>query len=224
MLRIRKSRLVDVSVAVAIVAGTAIWVNTRTAPIADDPTQSVTGRLISLKDSHVEGAVTARLAIIEYSDFQCPFCRAFTEHTLPQLRTDYFNTGKALFAFRHLPLTAIHPYAQTAAESAECAARQSRFWTMHDRLFASPKITQSTPLTVAHEIGLDSAAFSHCITGEAKDSVAKDIASARDLGVTSTPTFIIGTVEKDGTVKITHRVSGAIPLTEFRRLLDRLLK
>ena len=121
---------------------------------------------VSLEGAAVKGRREARVAIIEYSDFQCPFCARFAIDTLPQIDKTYIATGKVLMAFRHLPLEAIHPFAVDAGASVECAGRQDRFWDMHDRLFQNPK--QLDPNTLrghAQALSLDIAAYDACLTG-----------------------------------------------------------
>ena len=90
---------------------------------------------VALAGAHLEGSNKARVAIIEFSDFQCPACAQFTRDTLPRLRQRYVKSGKVLLAFHPLPLQGIHPRAFRASVAAECAARQGRFWPMHDGLF-----------------------------------------------------------------------------------------
>src|SRR5262245_41540414 len=83
---------------------------------------------VSLEGAVTRGDKSARVAIVEYSDFQCPFCIAFTRDTLPDLEKLYVDTGKVLFAFQHLPLENLHPSALLAAQFASCASRQGKFW------------------------------------------------------------------------------------------------
>lgn len=86
-------------------------------------------------DDHLQGSPDAPVAIIEYSDFQCPFCRSFFDTTLPMIRKDYIATGKAQLIYRHFPLSEIHPMSEKSAEASECAAQQGKFWEMHDAIF-----------------------------------------------------------------------------------------
>jgi protein-disulfide isomerase len=81
------------------------------------------------------GKDSAKVAIVEFSDFQCPFCESFFTNTYPQLKKDYLDTGKAQLAFRHYPLTSIHPNSEKAHQAAECANEQGKFWEYHDLLF-----------------------------------------------------------------------------------------
>jgi protein-disulfide isomerase len=126
-------------------------------------------------------------------------------------------------AFRHLPLEQIHPFALGAAVSAECAGRQDRFWAMHDLLFAKQEIDPAHLRAHATTAGLDLKAFDGCLGGQAADRVRQDIAGAQTLGITGTPTFLFGIVQADGRIKVTVRLSGALPADRFRATLDELL-
>ena len=101
----------------------------QTIPIPEDP--------VALDGTQMMGSPTARVVLMEFSDFQCPYCGRFAQETLPGLRAKYVDAGLVQFVFRHNPLP-VHPNAQAAAEAAICAARQGNFWGMHDQLFRDP--------------------------------------------------------------------------------------
>lgn len=179
---------------------------------------------ISLSGAQTKGASSARVGILEFSDFQCPFCSRFALTTYSELVTEYLDSGKALLAFRHLPLDQIHPNARKAAEAAECAGSQGKFWEMHDRLFVDPgKLAPADLQTHASAVGLRLAAFNDCLNGGAAQKVAHDVAEAVRLEVYGTPGFLLGTIQTDGRLKVTDRLSGAQPMSAFRTVLDRLL-
>jgi len=187
------------------------------APLPSDP--------VSLADAAVKGSANAKVVLIEYSDFQCPFCGKFVRETLPTLDRKYVETGKVLLAFRHVPLQAIHPAAMPAAESAECARRQGKFWKMHDRLFESQQQLLTADFgTFASELGLDVAAFDACVKGPAADTISSDAAAGKALGISGTPTFLVGTLQPDGRVKVVERITGAQSPDGFGRVFDGLLK
>lgn len=94
----------------------------------------------------VLGSSDAKITIIEFSDFQCPFCESFFMSTYPELKKNYIDTGKVQFAFRHYPLTSIHPNAQKAHEAAECANEQGKFWEYHDKLFQTQAVWTDLPI------------------------------------------------------------------------------
>jgi protein-disulfide isomerase len=163
------------------------------------------------------------VAVIEFSDFQCPYCALFARRTFPELLSRYVETGRVLFVFRNLPLDRIHPDALRAAEAAECAHRQGKFWEMHDRLFADPRRLGIEELEVrAINIGLDTPTFKRCFGGAGTVRVRQDLSSGRQMGLSSTPVFFIGR-SLGGEVTVTHRVAGAQPLEAFASILDSLL-
>jgi protein-disulfide isomerase len=194
------------------------------ARAAARPTPDLPTKAVSLDGATLRGNARAQLAILMYSDFQCPYCAKFADTTFRQLDDEYIGKGRVLFAFRHLPLTAIHPLALPAATAATCAGRQGKFWEMHDRLFANAKQLANTSWrSFAQELNLDAGRFDQCVTGEGPAGVSKDIELADALQVTGTPTFFIGTIDSPGTVTVTHRFSGGQPLSRFRSVLDPLL-
>jgi protein-disulfide isomerase len=179
---------------------------------------------VSLGGATLLGDQNARVAIIEYSDFQCPYCAAFARDTLPGLIERYIKTGKVILAFRHLPLNQIHPFANKAAEAAECAGRQGKFWEMHDAMFENQQQLDERSLQrLADRVDLEPVKFSTCLKGQAARRVEDDTASAVPLGVSGTPTFFLGTIDPDGRVKVAERLTGALPAQQFTAVLDRLL-
>jgi protein-disulfide isomerase len=180
---------------------------------------------LSLEGAAIKGSKDAKVAIIEYSDFQCPYCATFARDTFPELDKRYVETGKVVFAFRHLPLETIHPRAVKAAESAECAGRKGRFWEMHDRLFLNPKELGDVSLrSRATAIGLDLKDFDDCLDGQTAAKVRSDASGAKALAVSGTPTFFVGSVQSDGRVKVLERFSGAQTVASFEKILDALLQ
>lgn len=140
---------------------------------------------------HIRGPVDAPMTLVEYSDFQCPFCSR-TTGILAELRE---RLGDDLrYVFRHLPLTDVHEHAELAARAAEAAAAQGRFWEMHDRLFAhQDRLTADDLVEHAAAIGLDVPRFLADLEREDTDlRVREDVASAEASGVTGTPTFFVG--------------------------------
>jgi protein-disulfide isomerase len=178
-------------------------------------------------DEPVLGSKDAQVVVFEFSDFECPFCARFSGDVLPNLKTEYVDTGKVRIAFRHLPLRAIHRYAVPAAQASVCAANQGRFWDYHDRLFQhQDALTQSDLVDHATALGLDKNSFWACIDDSAvnkADRVAADSDLAKRLGLAGTPVFLIGTVQADGRVKVGKILQGAQPLEVFRSTIDSLL-
>jgi protein-disulfide isomerase len=188
------------------------------------PNKSLPVNPVPLDGAPLEGKSTARIGVIEYSDFECPFCARFVTSTYPAIAKSYVETGRVQFAFRHLPLEDKHASALRAAEAAECSRRQNQFWPMHNALFTVPKALDTDSLFAkAHTIGLDSRRFRQCMNGEATARVRQDVAEARALGINGTPTFLFGTVEPKGLLKVVRRESGAIPTDAFSGILEELL-
>jgi protein-disulfide isomerase len=179
---------------------------------------------ISLADAQTNGSAAAKVALVVYSDFQCPFCARFARDILPTLEKQYVESGKVLLAFRQFPLE-IHPFAEKAAEGSLCAARQGKFWKFHDDLFADPQALDPTSLQArAERLGLKTDTFATCLSGETAASVESDKRSGQPFGITGTPTFLLGSVVAHGRVKVSDRFSGALPIVQFQTRLDSLLR
>ena len=145
---------------------------------------------------------------------------------MPQIDTDYVKTGKIKYVFRDLPLESIHPYAFKAAEAANCAGDQGKFWEMHDRLYNNQTALKPTDLPQhAQALGLDMTKFQQCLdTGKYASLIRKDMAEAGTAGVTGTPTFMIGLTDpKSSKVKVLKVLSGAQPYAAFKDALDNAL-
>jgi protein-disulfide isomerase len=135
----------------------------------------------------------------------------------------YVDTGQVLFGYRALPLD-LHKSARGAAEAAECAGRQGRFWEMHDRLFQNPgKLDANSIKIMASAVGLTAGSFESCLGGQAAAKVQEDIASAKALNIRATPTFLLGTVLPDGSVKVSEVIPGAISAERMGAALEKLL-
>jgi protein-disulfide isomerase len=159
-----------------------------------------------------KGSADAPIVLVEFSDFQCPFCQR-ANPTVEQVLATYGD--KIRFVYRHFPLPN-HSDARPAAEAAACAQEQGQFWPYHDRLFAeSGKLSDADLKAHAAALGLDAGRFSTCVDGhESKSVVDQDLAEAQALGVTATPTFFINGRE----------LEGAQPLDAFTRVIDEELE
>jgi protein-disulfide isomerase len=180
---------------------------------------------ISIAREPFKGSGTARVALIEFSDYQCPFCGRYVKETLPQIRSDYVETGKVKYVFRDLPLS-FHKQAFKAAEAAHCAGEQGRFWEMHDLLYANQTALAPEQLSAhAKSLGLDETKFQQCLdSGKFAADINKDIADAGAVGISGTPTFLVGIVDPgDGRVKVVKKLVGAKPYAEFKAAVDGLL-
>jgi len=190
-------------------------------PDAVTQMQGVVMKLSSTRD----GSGTAKVAMVEFSDFQCPFCGRYAREVYPKLRHDYVDAGKVAYTFRNFPLEDIHPFAAGAARAAECARGQSAFWPMHDVLFANqPRLDSGSLLKYAADLRLNRTAFKQCLANDATESMGADSAEASRLGVSSTPTFFLGLLQANGSVAITRAIKGAQPVEVFTRTIDDLLR
>jgi protein-disulfide isomerase len=160
---------------------------------------------------NVEGS--GSIAIVEFTDFQCPFCARHQQDTFPTLKRDLIDTGKARYITMHLPLRS-HPQAMAAAEAAQCAAAQGKFPEMREQLFGHQnELAAADYASFAASIGLDTASFAQCLREHAAlPRVAADEKEAERLGVKGTPTLFIGRVRSDGGVDLLRRLGGALPL------------
>ena len=172
-----------------------------------------------------KGERGARLAIIEYSDFQCPFCGSYSRETFPKIDENYVKTGKVRYIFRDFPLQQMHPNALQAAEAAHCAGDQSKFWEMHARLFANQRALSARDLFQhGQALGLDMAKFNQCIMGgKYRDAIRKSMAEGERFGVEGTPTFLLGVVGPDEKVKVIRTLVGAETYDDFKATLEELL-
>lgn len=189
------------------------------------PVRDLDNVTMNIGDDPSKGEDDAKLVLIEFSDYQCPFCARHTRKVFPQIERDYIKTGKIRYVFRDFPLERIHKQAFVAAQAANCAGDQEKYWEMHDRLFANRKNIE--PLAQhAEAVGLDVDTFASCISSEKyAQEVRDDMAEGRKSGVRSTPTFIFGLVEGDGSkVKALRLARGALPYERLSQEIDALLK
>ena len=170
------------------------------------------------------GRADAPVTIVEFSDYQCPFCQRFFATTLPALKKDYIETGKVRYVFRDYPIDQLHPHARKAAEAAHCAGEQQKYWEMHDRLFQQQNALALPQLSEhARSLGLDVATFDACLSsGRHAARVERGVTDAAEAGVQGTPGFVIGRTI-DGDLIEGTPVRGAQPLDAFRQIIDRAL-
>ena len=193
--------------------------NSQQAP--SQPTQPVK---ISLDNDPIRGDPNAPITIVEFSDFQCPFCARFHVQTLPLLLEEYIDSGKVNLVYRDFPIQSIHPNALAAAVAAECANEQGEYWEYHDTLFEKQSgwsrldsnAAISTFSQYATDVGLEQQQFDSCLSsGKYLEEVQGDLSDGRDYDITGTPGFFIGNAEI-GFVKI----NGAQPFDSFQRIID----
>jgi protein-disulfide isomerase len=162
---------------------------------------------VSTAGRPARGPEAAPITIIEFSDYECPFCKR-AEPTVKKVLDTYGD--KVRLVYRHYPLE-FHATARPAAEASACAAAQGKFWEYHDKLFASADLSDATLKKLAGEVGLDQAKFDECFAKKQfKADIDKDVADASSVGVTGTPAFFING----------RMISGAQPFEKFKEIID----
>jgi len=170
---------------------------------------------VSIEGASLKGSSAARVVLIEWSDYECPYCAKAERDILPSLDEQYFKTGKVQLAFYHHPLS-IHPRAERAAEAAVCAGRQNKFWEMQGALFKDPTRLEPTDVIVrARDAGVNDQELAACLAGDVSEEVRSHVKRAEALGLPGTPSFLIGRRQPGGTVKVNAVITGSKPLKEF---------
>lgn len=216
--------LIPSSIVIAgiIIAGSIVYSGGKTitagggsAQVKAEPTQ-VKADLKQRDGDHVLGNPNAKVTLIEYSDFQCPFCGRLFLETLPKIKENFVKSGKVKFIYRHFPLRSIHTNAQKAAEASECASEQGKFWEYHDLIFQRQNLmSEESFKSWAKELGLNSEKFNSCLgSGKYAPRIDVDYNEGIALGINGTPaTFVNGKL-----------ISGAMPYEEFERMILEELK
>jgi protein-disulfide isomerase len=163
---------------------------------------------VASDSGRLNGSPDAPVRIVEFSDFECPYCRS-AEKTIQAVLAKY--PGKVTLAYRDFPLSSIHPSAQGAAEASRCAADQGKYWSYHDRLLVSPSLDVGKLKELAKELGLDQKKFDACVdSGSKRAAVDSDAQEGRLAGVSGTPAFFINGIP----------LSGAQPAAAFEKIID----
>lgn len=211
-------------IAGALIAGAVVYTNRpggspaasvrETAAGAAAGTAEVRGDLAD--DDPFLGSPEAPVTIVEFADFQCPFCGRFAKTSGREIVETYVKTGKAKFVYRDFPLTSIHEEAQKSAEAGECADEQGKFWEYHDLLYSRQSdLSVKNYKAWAAELGLNTAQFNECLdSGKYMAEVQKDFRDGQQAGVRGTPgTFVNGRL-----------VEGALPFSQFQSIIEEELK
>ena len=179
------------------------------------PTPAPVKLNVSADDDPSKGSKDAPVTMIEFSDFECPFCERFFIQTLPQIEKDYIQTGKVRMIYRDFPLN-FHKNATKAAEAAECAEEQGKFWEYHDKLYENQNALGNVSLKqYAKDLGLNVADFTFCLdSGKKTQEVKKDVQDGISYGIQGTPTFFINGI----------KLVGAQPYENFKQVIEQELK
>jgi len=182
--------------------------------------------VLSIEGAPILGDKNAKVTLVEFTDYQCPFCGRHFSQVYPQINEEYIKTGKVKYVLRDFPLESIHPLAFKAAEAARCGGEQGKYWEMHDKLFENQTALTATDLAAhAKAAGLDAAKFKECLeSGKHAAKVRSDIAEGRTAGVTGTPGFFVGLTQPNGTkITATKNIIGAQPFTSIKDAIEAVL-
>ena len=202
-----------------------------TQPTQQAPTQASGPVKVASADAPILGNKNAPVTLIEFSDYECPFCKTSFDQLLPDLRKNYIDTGKLKLVYRNLPLP-FHQNAHKEAEAALCARDQggdSTYFKFHDQIFTNTT-SNGTGLAldqlpvIAANLGLNVSQFQKCLdSGKYKGYVDKDISYANQVGASGTPTWFVGKSTSDGTID-GQIIVGAQPFSSFQPKIDNLIK
>ena len=177
---------------------------------------------LNLEGFPMLGSKDAPITLVEFTDYQCPFCQRFHTTVYGELKTNFIDTGKVRFYSRDLPLDAIHPDAFRAAQAARCAADQGQYWKLRDTMGANPnKLDMESLLADAAELKMNVDAFRTCVQSQKyKEAVQTDVLEAMKIGAEATPTFVVGRSTPQGVEG--ELLVGAQPYTEFLKAFGKL--
>lgn len=181
---------------------------------------------LQVADDPFKGSADAEVVLIEFTDYQCPFCSRHNKDTMPTLLKKYVQTGKVRYVMRDYPL-AFHKNAAKAHEAAHCAGDQGKYWEMHDELFANQRALTADKLPgYAEAVGVaDMVTFQSCLDGDQHAERGQEsLAEGVKAGVSGTPSFLLGVMEADGsTVKATKFIRGAQIIKVFEDAIEEIL-
>jgi len=181
---------------------------------------------VGLDGGAVYGRPDAKVTIVEFSDYQCPFCARYSNMTFPQIEREYIETGRVRYVFRDFPIESSHPQAFKAHEAVHCAAEQGKRREMHKKVFENQRAMGVSDLSAhAATLGLDKARFEKCLADGAQAAkVRSGMAAGEQAGVRGTPTFFVGLTDpKSAKLKAVRRIVGAQPYSAFKSAIDELL-
>ena len=232
----RGSRGALIVALIALGVAVTLWIRTdralnqireRQQSLAGDVARLTRTPLIDIEGAPTLGPADARVVLIEFSDYECPFCIRHTQQTMPLLEERFIRTGRIRYVFRDFPIDQLHPEAIRAHEAARCADEQNRFWEMHRRLFSAPGTHTPAALdALAAETGLDMPKFKVCLESGRMTAAIRETANvAVDLGASGTPAFFVGVPEPStDQIKVLRAISGAQPFDVFAKTIEEVFK
>ena len=181
---------------------------------------------VNIEGDPVMGDKDAKVTVVEFADYQCPYCGYSYQQIYPSLVAEYVKTGKVKYVFHDFPLEQIHSNAFNASQAARCAGDQDKYWEMHNKLFQNQKSLDAKGLSdSAQAVGLDATKFQQCLaSGKYQAKIRSSVEAATTIGVRGTPTFLLGLSGPNGTTfKATRRVGGAMSYASLKAAIDALL-
>jgi protein-disulfide isomerase len=182
---------------------------------------------VKIAESPSRGQRDAKVTLVEFTDFQCPFCGAYARQTYPRIIDEYVKPGKVRYVSRNFPLES-HPLAHKAAEAAACADDQGKFWELHDRFFVNQdKLAAADVAEHANAIGASARDLQRCIeNGKYAARVDSDMRDGRDMRVGGTPTFFIGYTNPGdpSRIRAVRSIIGSAPYSEFQKAIAEALE
>ena len=206
-------------------------INNQQPAVVAQPQQPTKG-VASIDDDPVLGDKNAPVTVIEFSDYECPFCKRHFDQTHQELVKKYIETGKVKLVFRDFPLSFHDPMATKEAVAANCAREQGgdkKYFEFHDEIFKRTisngnGLNDEKILTIAKDLGLNTGKFTTCLSNQAQtDEVKKDIADGTAAGASGTPTFLIGKTTSNGEID-GELLIGAQPFAAFQAVIDPMLQ
>ena len=202
------------------------WTSPKQIPEQQKPASPLAPKLTTdllIQGEPTMGATNAPLTIVEFSDFECPYCQRFHKRVLPKLKAQFIDTGQVRFIHKDLPLP-FHKQAKQAAAAARCAEEQNRYWELYGAIFDSQKCLKCKGIDgIAKEQNLDISALQACMNRNTTHALIEaNLSEAALHNIRATPTFVIGPTRPDGR----HRgevVEGTMPWTQFKALIERQL-
>lgn len=211
----------SILISAVLIAGTLLYTKLPKdfSALSGDTGSASLADIVGSADLPVLGSANAKVTIVEFGDYQCPFCERFFQETEPKIRENYVQAGKVKFIWRDFAFLGEESF--LAAEAARCANDQGKFWEYHDILFRRQNgenqgaFAKENLKTFAGELGLDQTKFSACLdSGKYRAAVTQASQTASNLGVNSTPTVFINT----------KKIVGALPFASFQEAIEAELK
>ena len=173
-----------------------------------------------------KGNPRARVTVVEYSDYECPYCGQYAAQVYPRIDQDYIKTNKINYVFKNLPIEQLHRQSFKAHVAAACAGDQQRYWEMHDRLFTDQRnLSLDRFVEIASMLQLDPVTFRSCVESTKHEAmIREDIAEAQSGGVRGTPVFVLAYTDPKGqSITPARVIVGAQPFEAFKEAIDALL-